>query len=108
MDYLTYFSQIFSSISGLGFIIGAVILYKTGFLEFILNLKKNGNGNGNEKQLKELSEKIEALGGNHLHTLEEMLRDMKENNNELRRTMEEHSRDEIQRLDKIIIYLEKK
>ena len=77
MDYLTYFSQIFSSLSGLGFIIGVVILYKMGLLEFLVNLKKNGNGDN--KQIKELSEKIEALGGNHLEHLNNKMDKLIEN-----------------------------
>lgn len=64
MDYLTSFSQIFSSLSGLSFIVGVVLLYKTGALEFLINLKKNGNGDNN--QLKELIEKVDLLGSNHI------------------------------------------
>lgn len=80
MDYLTSFSQIFSSLSGLSFIVGVVLLYKTGALEFLINLKKNGNGNGQqEKQLKELSEKIEALSGNHLEHISQKLDKVIEN-----------------------------
>ena len=69
MDYLNYFSQIFSSLSGLGFIIGVVVLYKLGVLEFLINIKKNGNGNG-KKDIEEIKTQIELLGTNHLHTLE--------------------------------------
>ena len=77
MDYLNYFSQISSSLSGLGFVLILILLYKTGVLEFILSIKKNGNGDN--KQLKELSEKIEALGGNHLEHLNNKMDKLIEN-----------------------------
>lgn len=48
MEYIEQISNIFSSIGGLGFLIGVVVLWKVGLLEFLLNIKKNGNGKQEE------------------------------------------------------------
>ena len=45
MEYINFFRDIFSSLSGLGFLVGIIVLYKTGLLGYLLTLKKNGNGN---------------------------------------------------------------
>lgn len=80
MEYIKYFSAIFSSISGLGFIIGIVILYKIGLLQFLIDLKKNGkNGNGDNKQLQELKDKFDLLSENELHHISEKLDKIVEN-----------------------------
>ena len=69
MEYLDYFSKAFSSLSGLGFLVGIVVLWKTGLLEFIINLKKNGK-NG---EVAELKDEIKNIKENHLHEINERL-----------------------------------
>lgn len=71
MEYLEFFSKIFSSIGGLGFLIGLVILYKVGLLEFLIAWKKNGK-NGN-KNIEEIKTQIDILEGNHMHEIKEIL-----------------------------------
>ena len=67
MEYLEYFSKIFGSIGGLGFLVGIIILYKIGLLEFLADWKKNGkNGNSLKAEMEDLKE-------NHLHTFGEKL-----------------------------------
>ena len=54
MDYLSNIKDIVAGIGSAGFLIGIIIAWKTGLLSYILNLKKNGNGNGYQKQIDEL------------------------------------------------------
>ena len=48
MEYIEQIATVFSSIGGLGFLIGVIVLWKVGLLEFLLNIKKNGNGKQDE------------------------------------------------------------
>lgn len=48
MEYVEQITTIFSSIGGLGFLVGVIVLWKVGLLEFLLNIKKNGNGKQDE------------------------------------------------------------
>lgn len=44
MDWFDYILKLTSSLGGLGFFVGIIIAYKIGLLDFVLKLKKNGNG----------------------------------------------------------------
>lgn len=55
MDYFEWFAKVFSSLSGLGFLVGVIVLWKVGLLEFLLNFKKK-NGNGTEHRIEDLEE----------------------------------------------------
>jgi hypothetical protein len=67
MDYFEWFAQLFSSLSGLGFLVGITFLWKVGLLEFLLKWKKNGNG------LEKLEKQVEEIHTNHLHEVKERL-----------------------------------
>ena len=60
---------------------------------------KNSNGHDIHKELVELRE-------NHLHTLEIIMRDMKQESTELRRELSDHAAQELVLLNKIIVLLE--
>ena len=77
MEYIKEFSSIIGSLGGLGFLVGVILLYKTGLLEFLLALKKNGK-NGNGKELQELKEQIELMGENHLHDISIQIKELNE------------------------------
>ena len=67
INYTDYISQIFTGLSGIGFFIGIIILYKTGILEFLKQWKKNGkNGDSTIKAIEEMKE-------NHLHEISQKL-----------------------------------
>lgn len=72
MEYLTLFKDVFSSLSGLGFFIGIIVLWKTGLLDYLLKLKKNGNGDYH-KRFDELKAEVKEIKENHLHELKERL-----------------------------------
>ena len=75
MEYIKSILDIFSGIGGITGLLALILLYKTGFLEFLLNLKKNGgNGNG----LKELKDQITELEGNHLHDIAVQIKELNE------------------------------
>lgn len=78
MEYLNQFANVFSGLSGITFLIGIIILYKVGLLQFLLDLKKNGK-NGNGKELQELKNQVEMLGENHLHEIAQKLDIIKTN-----------------------------
>lgn len=44
MDYIELIYKLANGLAGTGFLIGIILLWKTGLLEFLINLKKNGNG----------------------------------------------------------------
>jgi len=77
MEYLEFFSKVFSSIGGLGFLIGLVILYKIGLLQFLVAWKKNGAGNNEE--VESIKGEIKILEENHLHEIKDLLKDIKTN-----------------------------
>ena len=67
INYTDYISQIFTGLSGIGFFIGIIILYKTGILEFLKQWKKNGkNGDSTIRAIEEMKE-------NHLHEISQKL-----------------------------------
>ncbi len=61
-----FLSTILQGANSIVFIIGLLLLWKTGLLKWLIELKKNGNGNGVSKQLKTIQE-------NHLHDLAQKL-----------------------------------
>ena len=73
MDYFEWFSKIFSSLSGLGFLIGIILLWKTGLLEFILNLKKNGKNNA-EHRIQDLEKHAEVANAEMKEVKESLVR----------------------------------
>lgn len=108
MDFLEPLTKIFSSLTGVMALVAIIILWKVGLLEFLLSMKKNGkNGNGHDIY-KQFSERIDALETNHLHTLESIMQDVRQEMSELRRELNEHSKEEIRALDRILIHLEEK
>ena len=52
MEYLESLLKIFNGLSGLGFLVVLLILYKSGLLGFLIKR----NGNGQQKQIDELHE----------------------------------------------------
>ena len=55
-----------------------------------------------------MNERVELLGSNHLHTIEEVMRGVKQEMADLRKELNEHAKDEIRALDKILIHLEER
>ena len=70
MDIFDLLTKIGGGLSGFGMFAGIFIAWKTGLLDYLLKLKKNGNGSG---KLQEIDEKIELLSNNHLHETNETL-----------------------------------
>src|SRR3990167_9246709 len=59
MEYLDLIKSFFSGLGGVGFLAGVLIVWKTGLLKDIIDIKKNGkNGNGShlEEPFKQLAE----------------------------------------------------
>ena len=55
MDYKDYILIMAAGFGGTGLLVGLLLLWKTGFLQYVVDLKKNGkNGNGNDEKIKEL------------------------------------------------------
>ena len=72
-----------------------IVLKREGII-----FSKNGkNGHDIHKELVELRE-------NHLHALEIIMRDMKQESTELRRELSDHAAQELVLLNKIIVLLE--
>lgn len=44
MDIIDVLTKLFSGLSGLSLFIGLFIAWKTGFLDFVIKIKKNGSG----------------------------------------------------------------
>ena len=107
MDYLSNIKDILVGTGSVGVFIGLLIAWKSGLLTFVWNLKKNGNGHDTTVALATLTASVEAMQTNHLHSLEVIIEDMKRENTEFRRFLEDHSRQEIQLLDKLVMLAEK-
>ena len=90
MNYLTPIIQILTGIGSVGVMIGLIIVWKTGLLSYILNLKKNGNGDTQKSLETTLAQFAQNLESNHLAHLKS---DIKESMNELRDDMKEIRRD---------------
>ena len=90
MNYLTPIIQILTGIGIFGLFLGMIIAWKTGLLSFVLNLKKNGNGDAQKLLETTLSQFAQNLETNHLAHLKS---DIKESMNELREDMKEIRRD---------------
>lgn len=57
MEYpIDIFSKIFGSLGGVGFLVGIIILWKTGLLQYLLEIKKNGGKNDTAKKICDLEE----------------------------------------------------
>lgn len=102
MNYLDSITKIATGVGSVGILIGFLIAYKSGLLSFVWNLKKNGNGNRESDILKEINE----LKENHLHTIETIMSNTKQEISELRRELNEHSQQEVVLLNKIVFLLE--
>ena len=90
MNYLTPIVQILTGIGLFGLFLAIIISWKTGLLSFILNLKKNGNGDAQKSLETTLAQFAQNLESNHLVHLRS---DIKESMNELREDMKEIRRD---------------
>ena len=76
MDLFTLLKDVFSTLGGFGFLVGIIVLYKTGVLNFLLEWKRNGSKNGNLG--KEIIDRLEELEINHLHGVSDGLKRVEE------------------------------
>ena len=112
MNYLTPIIQILTGIGSVGVLIGFLVVWKTGLLSYILNLKKNGNGNGDAQKSLEttLAQFVQNLENNHLAHLKsdikESINELREDIKEIRRDISEHVKEDARVQAEILIKLE--
>jgi len=96
MDFFDGVQKIMTGVGSVGVFIGLLVAWKSGLLSFIWNLKKNGNGNGHNR---EIIERLDAFENNHLEHIRQDMTDF-------RKELRDHADKEIELLNRIVFILE--
>ena len=96
MELYDSIQKILGGIGSIGMLIGILIAWKSGLLSFVLNLKKNGNGNNHDKKIEDvLAQFTKNLDENHLthfkEDIKEIMRDYKDDLKEIRENISKHA-----------------
>lgn len=103
MEFLESIQKIATGIGSIGIFIGFLVAWKTGLLSFLLNLKKNGNGNGYDSMADKIAEKLVT---NHFHGLIESNTEILHALERIEQAIKEHDKIEQPLLNNIVTSIE--
>lgn len=106
MEYFDLFLKAFNSLSGAGFLIGIIVAWKTGLLQYLTEIKKNGNnGNGKNELQQHINEETKDTLKDHSEHLLIANREMgviKASMQNIEKLIEKHSEDDKEMFEKIL------